>query len=196
MSDEFTEWDGNVGAHDSSTIADTRLSATALQTWASCPARYFFKQVLRVREHDDVGDVDELEARHRGSLVHLVLERLGREHLERYRAHADQLQLEIEQVPWTETAREVVEQVTDEVLDEFEGVGERALRDPLGRREAHLSRRDSHPRQGLPRARLLAVEHQFGTDERAILAQPRERPDAPLQGNDRPRRSVAASGCG
>jgi RecB family exonuclease len=167
LDDSFSEWEGNVGEHAELAIADTLLSATSLQTWAGCPARYFFKQVLHVREQDDVKDVDELEARHRGSLVHLILEKLGREHLDRYLAGADQMQLPLDELSWTATAREVVEQVTRDVLDDFERRGsapyeilwdvekKRILRDVL--RTLDTDAAD---------VELMAVEHGFGGDEK------------------------------
>ena len=68
-----------MGEHAELALADTLLSATSLQAWAGCPARYFFANVLHVREQDDVAEVDELEARHRGSIVHEILERLGKD---------------------------------------------------------------------------------------------------------------------
>ena len=166
-SDSFTEWEGNVGEHAELAIADALLSATSLQTWAGCPARYFFKQVLHVREQDDVKDVDELEARHRGSLVHEILEKLGREHLDRYLAGADQMQLPLDELSWTATAREVVEQVTRDVLDDFERRGsapyeilwdvekKRILRDVLRTLDADAAD-----------VELMAVEHGFGGDEK------------------------------
>jgi RecB family exonuclease len=168
-SDQFTEWEGAVGRHVELAIGETVLSATALETWASCPARYFFKNVLGVREQDDIGDVDELEARYRGSLVHNVLEGLGREHLERF-SRGDQPALP--GFPsWTVTAREVVERVTDFVFDEFERKGSapypilwevekrRIVRDVLRTLDADE-----------PTANLLAVEHRFGGDEQPEFA--------------------------
>ena len=166
LNDSFSEWEGNVGEHPELEIADMLLSATALQTWAGCPARYFFKQVLHVREQDDVDDVDELEARHRGSLVHEILERLGQEHLDRYLKKADQMQLPLDELSWTATAREIVERVTDDVLDNFERRGgapyeilwevekRRILRDVL--RTLDTDAAD---------AELVAVEHPFGDEK-------------------------------
>jgi len=174
LSDAFTAWEGRVGGHAELAIADTLLSATSLQTWASCPARYFFKNVLHVREQDDLDEVDELEARHRGSLVHEILEKLGREHLERYLVKAEQMQLPLDTFSWTVTARDVVEQVTTEVLDEFERRGtapyeilwavekKRILRDVL--RTLDTDAAD---------AELIAVEHGFGDPK-----EPSEKPFA------------------
>jgi ATP-dependent helicase/DNAse subunit B len=161
-----------VGEHAELALADTLLSATSLQAWAGCPARYFFANVLHVREQDDVAEVDELEARHRGSIVHEILERLGNEHLTRYLAKADQMPLPLDTFSWTVTAREVVEQVTRDVLDEWERRGaapydilwsvekKRILRDVL--RTLDTDATD---------VELIAVEHGFGNP-----ADPDEKP--------------------
>ena len=172
LSDAFTEWEGRVGEHAQLALADTLLSATSLQAWAGCPARYFFANVLHVREQDDVAEVDELEARHRGSIVHEILERLGNEHLTRYLAKADQMPLPLDTFSWTVTAREVVEQVSRDVLDEWERRGaapydilwsvekKRILRDVL--RTLDTDATD---------VELIAVEHGFGNP-----ADPDEKP--------------------
>ena len=59
--DEFSEWNGDVGAHPQLEVDGKLLSATSLETWATCPARYFFRNVLGVREQDDIAEVEELE---------------------------------------------------------------------------------------------------------------------------------------
>ncbi len=161
--DEFSEWNGDVGPHPELEVGGKLLSATSLETWASCPARYFFRNVLGVREQDDVAEVEELEARHRGTLVHKILEELGKVHLADSRS-AEQLGLfEAERAPWTVAAHAVVEEVTDAVLTEFEGLGaapypilwtverKRILRDVMRTLD-----KDSEG------AILLAVEHHFG----------------------------------
>ena len=72
----FTAWDGNVGGHDvPSPATGTPVSPSRLETWASCPFRYFLGDVLRLSERDDPEDIVELEPAERGSLVHEVLER-------------------------------------------------------------------------------------------------------------------------
>ena len=171
--DEFSAWDGNVGPSPHLVLDAAVLSATALETWAKCPAQYLFRYVLRVREHDDISDVDELEPRHRGSLVHEVLERLGREHIERRDA---QPRLPFgSEVPWAVAASDAAERVADEVFTDFELLGSapypllwqvekrRIVRDVL-RTLASDERA----------AQLLGVEHKFGRDEQPpfILALP------------------------
>ncbi|MBN1173557.1 MAG: PD-(D/E)XK nuclease family protein [Micromonosporaceae bacterium] len=53
---------------------DRVWSATAVQTWASCPQRFMFTHVLRVQPPEDPVDEDHISALDRGSLVHRVLE--------------------------------------------------------------------------------------------------------------------------
>jgi len=50
-------------------------SATALEDFATCPARFFFSQLLYLRQLEAPERVATIEARERGSLVHSVLER-------------------------------------------------------------------------------------------------------------------------
>ncbi len=162
--DEFSAWDGNVGPSPHLVLDAAVLSATALETWAKCPAQYLFRYVLRVREHDDISDVDELEPRHRGSLVHEVLERLGREHIERRDAQP-RLPFDSE-VPWAVAASDAAERVADQVFTDFELLGSapypllwhvekrRIVRDVLRTLASDETA-----------AQLLGVEHKFGRDE-------------------------------
>jgi RecB family exonuclease len=79
----FGEWTGYVGDLDESLRArvDQRLSATSLQTYAACPLRFWLNRVLEVRELDDPGEDDTIDAGTKGSLVHDVLERFFRDSL-------------------------------------------------------------------------------------------------------------------
>jgi len=52
------------------------LSASTLQSWLECPARFFLDAVLRVRAPEEQGD--DLDARADGKLKHLALERTFR----------------------------------------------------------------------------------------------------------------------
>lgn len=74
-SSEFTEWDGNLAAlGDGATHRRGLVSATGLQTWATCPYRYFLSSVLGIRERDDPEQVLSLDPAERGTLVHKILE--------------------------------------------------------------------------------------------------------------------------
>lgn len=57
---------------------DVRLSASRLETLASCPLKYFYSYVLGFREPDDISFEPDrwLDARQRGSMFHDVYERL------------------------------------------------------------------------------------------------------------------------
>lgn len=80
----FTAWSGSTGALPEPLRAqvDAHLSASTLQTWASCPASHLYGAVLGVRSREDRGGDDTIDAREKGTLVHdvleaLVLDRLG-----------------------------------------------------------------------------------------------------------------------
>ena len=87
MSNALTEWDGGVGPA-SLRITDTgtpdrAVSASALETWATCPYRYFLKYVLRVSAPPSAEDADEISALDRGSLVHRILEKFVKQELKK-----------------------------------------------------------------------------------------------------------------
>ena len=83
---DFTIFDGNVAelAISSGDVgrllqAARRVSASGIETWATCPFQFFLGRVLRVDATDRPEDgwtVDPLE---RGSLIHRILERFFKE---------------------------------------------------------------------------------------------------------------------
>ena len=125
-SDAFSEWEGDVGEHAELAIADT-LAVGDLACRHGRAARLGTSSTTcsHVREQDDVAEVDELEARHRGTLVHEILERLGKRAPRALpgQGRPDAAAASRHGSRGRSTAREVVEQVTDEVLDEFERLG-------------------------------------------------------------------------
>jgi hypothetical protein len=73
----FSAYTGRVGEHPRLRFVDDRVgSATALESWATCPFRYFLRQVLWVRPLDERAEADDINALDRGSYVHEVLERV------------------------------------------------------------------------------------------------------------------------
>ena len=81
--DRFSEWDGIVGAESVRISGIGRqerpISPSALETWATCPYKYFLSLVLRLSDlPDEEGEVS-ISALERGSLVHRVLERFVKE---------------------------------------------------------------------------------------------------------------------
>lgn len=61
LSENFTDYDGNIGfletRHDPTHQDGPVMSSASLETIGSCPRKYFFKYILRIRPLDDI-DVD------------------------------------------------------------------------------------------------------------------------------------------
>jgi hypothetical protein len=79
----FDAWTGQIGPLPES-LADrieAATSATSLETWATCPRRFWLDRMLKVRDLDDPGDGDTIEPRDKGTLVHEVLESFFANHL-------------------------------------------------------------------------------------------------------------------
>ena len=74
-SEAFTRFDGNLAGYPvPSPALGEVLSATRLETWASCPLRYFLGSVLRLGVVEAPEEIVEISAMDRGSLMHEVLE--------------------------------------------------------------------------------------------------------------------------
>ena len=74
----LTRWDGLVGPQvgrirDAGSV-DRPMSPSALETWATCPYRYFLNRVLGISAPTEDGD-EEFSPMERGLLVHNILER-------------------------------------------------------------------------------------------------------------------------
>jgi hypothetical protein len=94
------------------------LSATSIESYASCPFKFYLRAVLRVRELDEADD--ELDPMAFGRLHHLVLERL-------YRRFADEKRFPLQA---SDAVFDIVDEVCDDVLAEWrktEAVGHPAL---------------------------------------------------------------------
>ena len=74
----LSEWDGRVESTTDLVVAagsrESPISPSALETWATCPYRYFLKYLLGLSAPPDEED-DQISALERGSLVHKILER-------------------------------------------------------------------------------------------------------------------------
>ena len=75
---EFDEWTGHVDELPEEMRHEVYigLSASSLQTYATCPRSFWLRRVLSVQDLEDPGEDDVMDARTRGSLVHRVLERV------------------------------------------------------------------------------------------------------------------------
>ena len=72
---QLDAWDGIVDARLLSTPGeDAALSPTALELWAKCPFRYLLQRVMKVEGLERPEARDRISPRHRGTLIHEVLE--------------------------------------------------------------------------------------------------------------------------
>jgi len=111
---DFTAFDGNVGVVSGATGADI-LSASRLETWATCGFRYFLSYVLGLNQRDDPERTIELSALDRGSAMHDVLERFMREQVEAGPPAPTE--------PWTPAQRARASEIAHEVFDDYERRG-------------------------------------------------------------------------
>ena len=78
--DRLTEFDGNLSvlAPASGFVArlkEAPVSATSLESWATCPFRYFLGHILRLSALETPEDITTISPRDRGTLVHDILRR-------------------------------------------------------------------------------------------------------------------------
>jgi hypothetical protein len=117
----LTRWDGNVGSVTNqvrSPATGEVVSATRLETWSTCPFRYFLTHVLSVPVEEEPERLLELSPRERGTLVHAVLERFMDEELARPEA---------DRVPagesWPRSAVRRMQEIVAELMAETEAKG-------------------------------------------------------------------------
>ena len=78
----LSPWDGRLGPDIPRVAAigtrDYPVSPSALETWATCPYKFFLSRILGIAAPPEEEE-DEMSASDRGSLVHRILERFVRE---------------------------------------------------------------------------------------------------------------------
>jgi ATP-dependent helicase/nuclease subunit B len=110
----FGQYSGLVEAVDADALLANEVSITAFETFASCPFEYFLGHALRVRALDKPEQVVDIDPRDRGTAIHRVLEVLILERIEA--GEVDEAR-----------ERDRLEQISTEVLDEFEQGGRAGL---------------------------------------------------------------------
>ena len=84
--DRLTEFDGNLSSVAPASGFVERLkaepvSATSLESWATCPYRYFLGHILHLSALETPEDIATISPRDRGTLVHEILKRFLEESL-------------------------------------------------------------------------------------------------------------------
>jgi hypothetical protein len=113
-SSAFTEFDGNI-AGAAVQASNEVMSASRLETWATCGFRYFLGYVLGLSERDDPERTVELSALDRGSAMHDVLERFMREQVDAGPPAPDEA--------WSAAQRERAQEIAAEVFGDYERRG-------------------------------------------------------------------------
>ncbi|MGI9606572.1 MAG: PD-(D/E)XK nuclease family protein [Acidimicrobiales bacterium] len=72
----FSRYSGDLGSCDLPAVAapDAVISASRLESWASCPRRYFFAEHLGLGTIEPPDRIERIAALERGTLVHAILE--------------------------------------------------------------------------------------------------------------------------
>lgn len=110
----FTEFDGVVGPRPGLLPnPDRPLSPSRIEAWAQCPFRYFLANLLRLRRREAPEEIDTIDPRTRGSLVHKVLEDFVDETPDR--TAPDQ--------PWSPAERARARAIAEEQCDAAERAG-------------------------------------------------------------------------
>ena len=126
-SSAFTRFDGNLAGCD---IADPAgggraVSATQLETWATCPHGYFMRYMLGVEPVDRPERELRISALERGDLIHSILDRFLSEILADGAPDPD--------TPWGDAERRRLSEIAAEAFAEREGqgrVGQRVFWEP------------------------------------------------------------------
>ncbi len=111
----FTKWDGNVSERHLEATGSKTLSASRLETWASCGFKYFLGYVLGLSEREDPERIIDINPLDRGSAVHEALELFIAEVIE---AGAPDPSM-----AWTEADRERLQAIAIDAFDQFERRG-------------------------------------------------------------------------
>lgn len=112
----FTRFDGNVGEGIDILAEGRHLSPTSIETYATCPRRWFFGHALGVGDVDRPEEVDRLQARDKGTLAHRILERFVGEAIEAGSVPAPG-------EPWGPEGDERLLAIADEEFADFERRG-------------------------------------------------------------------------
>jgi RecB family exonuclease len=152
----FTRFDGNLTSAAADLIGLQRVSATQLQTWASCPRAYLFNYLFGVEHIEEPERQLSIDALDRGTLFHAILEDFVREAIDSGQARTS----------WTQADRARLHEIAHVHFERFRREG-RTGRELLWRRDqstilAELDRTLDLDSSRLSRGlRPVAAEHSF-----------------------------------
>lgn len=164
-SHDFTRFDGNLSDFESEIVGLQRVSATQLQTWATCPRGYLFKYILGVDHVEEPERRLRIDALDRGTLFHAILEQFIREALRNNHPL----------ITWSQRDRERLHEIAENQFARFHREG-RTGRELLWRRDRSqilaeldrtLDRDNTRLTDGI---RPVAAEHHFDLVEVPIPA--------------------------
>lgn len=112
----FTRFDGNLDGDGIDVTALGVLSPTSIETYATCPRRWFFSHALRLRSRDRPEEIERIDGRERGTLAHAVLERFFAGVVADGSAPAPGQ-------AWSDAARQRLREICDEECDAAEARG-------------------------------------------------------------------------
>lgn len=80
FAERYSAWDGGLGGDALAAVAalipaEAPLSATSLETYATCPQRFMLERLLRVTAVSEPEQVVRIDALSRGSVIHRIFER-------------------------------------------------------------------------------------------------------------------------
>ena len=162
----MTEFDGNLSeaaamAGFGQRLRESPVSATSLESWATCPFRYFLGHVLRLSALETPEDVTTISALDRGVLVHDILEAFIKDAV-------TSSQLPPPGAKWSDPSRHRLMQIAEEYFlkAESDGVTGKPLLWELAKQEVRedletFLEEDASLRMNHGTARLYA-EAQFG----------------------------------
>lgn len=69
----FTEYEGLLPPEKISKVYSTQFSPSDIAKFSRCPYQFFLSKILKLSEVDEPENIEQLEARHRGDLLHQIL---------------------------------------------------------------------------------------------------------------------------
>ncbi len=116
----FNRFTGDLsGADVPSVVASEKpISSSRLESWAKCPRRYFFEQLLRLGEIEKPEEISELSAMDKGNLFHQILEDFIGQSLP-----GELYAFEDPEYRWTDADRDRLFAIAQTRYDEYERLG-------------------------------------------------------------------------